>query len=329
MGYHTCCNKQKVKRGLWSPEEDEKLINYISTYGHGCWSSVPRLAGLQRCGKSCRLRWINYLRPDLKRGSFSHSEASLIIELHRVLGNRWAQIAKHLPGRTDNEVKNFWNSSIKKRLISAKNSDFSTQIGSNLYQNNNFLNIPNPQIDQICNLPITPPIAIHGFDPIEARFEQVFHTNLIPHNSIPFSCLPSWPCNNNNNNYNQIFKQDQNFILDHNPICPVLENQDSSILIDNNNNINIDSNNNNNNNSIKVITNEPLLEEIVGISCGISSGNSVDYIDSFMATFASSSPTSATSPAPLPAALEGFCPPPCSNDFLVNPSVASMWDPQP
>ncbi|XP_038889724.1 transcription factor MYB61-like [Benincasa hispida] len=116
MGRHSCCYKQKLRKGLWSPEEDEKLLNYITIHGHGCWSSVPKLAGLQRCGKSCRLRWINYLRPDLKRGPFSQQEEDLIIELHSVLGNRWSQIAAQLPGRTDNEIKNLWNSCIKKKL---------------------------------------------------------------------------------------------------------------------------------------------------------------------------------------------------------------------
>ncbi|KAG9449764.1 hypothetical protein H6P81_009729 [Aristolochia fimbriata] len=116
MGRHSCCYKQKLRKGLWSPEEDEKLFNHITKFGIGCWSSVPKQAGLQRCGKSCRLRWINYLRPDLKRGTFSQQEEDLIINLHHVLGNRWSQIAAKLPGRTDNEIKNFWNSSLKKKL---------------------------------------------------------------------------------------------------------------------------------------------------------------------------------------------------------------------
>ncbi|KAJ4979953.1 hypothetical protein NE237_010733 [Protea cynaroides] len=117
----------KLRKGLWSPEEDDKLMNYMLNNGQGCWSDVARNAGLQRCGKSCRLRWINYLRPDLKRGAFSPQEEELIIHLHSILGNRWSQIAARLPGRTDNEIKNFWNSTIKKRL---KNS-FSTSSPNN------------------------------------------------------------------------------------------------------------------------------------------------------------------------------------------------------
>ncbi|KAJ1267258.1 hypothetical protein BS78_07G043100 [Paspalum vaginatum] len=133
MGHHSCCNQQKVKRGLWSPEEDEKLIRYITTHGYGCWSEVPEKAGLQRCGKSCRLRWINYLRPDIRRGRFTAEEEKLIISLHAIVGNRWAHIASHLPGRTDNEIKNYWNSWIKKKIrkpVSTTGSSVTTTTAS-------------------------------------------------------------------------------------------------------------------------------------------------------------------------------------------------------
>ncbi|XP_028789662.1 transcription factor MYB83-like [Neltuma alba] len=120
--------KSKLRKGLWSPEEDEKLMRYMVTNGQGCWSDIARNAGLLRCGKSCRLRWINYLRPDLKRGAFSLHEEHLIIHLHSLLGNRWSQIAARLPGRTDNEIKNFWNSTLKKRF---KNNNTSSSSSPN------------------------------------------------------------------------------------------------------------------------------------------------------------------------------------------------------
>ncbi|KAL2920649.1 Transcription factor LAF1 [Bienertia sinuspersici] len=108
--------KIKYRKGLWSPYEDERLRNYILQHGHGCWSTVPINAGLQRNGKSCRLRWINYLRPGIKRGTFSPEEEDTIITLHNALGNKWSQIARQLPGRTDNEIKNYWHSYLKKRV---------------------------------------------------------------------------------------------------------------------------------------------------------------------------------------------------------------------
>ncbi|XP_030466485.1 transcription factor MYB35 [Syzygium oleosum] len=111
-----CCDKLNVKRGLWTPEEDAKMLAYVSTHGTGNWTMVPKKAGLNRCGKSCRLRWTNYLRPDLKHDGFSPDEEDLIINLHKIFGSRWSLIAKHLPGRTDNDVKNYWNTKLKKKL---------------------------------------------------------------------------------------------------------------------------------------------------------------------------------------------------------------------
>ncbi|WOH16170.1 hypothetical protein DCAR_0935719 [Daucus carota subsp. sativus] len=116
MGRAPCCEKMGLKKGPWSSEEDQILISFIQQNGHGNWRALPKLAGLLRCGKSCRLRWINYLRPDIKRGNFSKEEEETIIELHQKLGNKWAAIAAKLPGRTDNEIKNVWHTHLKKKL---------------------------------------------------------------------------------------------------------------------------------------------------------------------------------------------------------------------
>ncbi|XP_016501430.1 MYB-like transcription factor 4 [Nicotiana tabacum] len=118
MGRSPCCEKAHTNKGAWTKEEDERLIAYIRTHGEGCWRSLPKAAGLLRCGKSCRLRWINYLRPDLKRGNFTEEEDELIIKLHSLLGNKWSLIAGRLPGRTDNEIKNYWNTHIRRKLLS-------------------------------------------------------------------------------------------------------------------------------------------------------------------------------------------------------------------
>lgn len=116
MGRSPCCEKLGLKRGPWSKEEDDLLINYINKNGHPNWRALPKLAGLLRCGKSCRLRWTNYLRPDIKRGNFTSEEEDTIIKLHQVIGNRWSAIAARLPGRTDNEIKNIWHTRLKKKM---------------------------------------------------------------------------------------------------------------------------------------------------------------------------------------------------------------------
>ncbi|XP_047332688.1 myb-related protein 308-like [Impatiens glandulifera] len=117
MGRSPCCEKAFTNKGAWTKEEDDKLIAYIRVHGEGCWPSLPKAAGLLRCGKSCRLRWVNYLRPDLKLGSFTDEEDELIIQLHSLLGNKWSLISSRLPGRTDNEIKNYWNTHIKRNLL--------------------------------------------------------------------------------------------------------------------------------------------------------------------------------------------------------------------
>lgn len=114
-----CANKDEVetttRKGPWTVEEDMLLSKYIKLHGVGRWNFVAKAAGLQRTGRSCRLRWINYLRPDLKRSEITPEEECLIIELQRHWGNRWSRIAQRLPGRTDNEIKNYWRTCVKKK----------------------------------------------------------------------------------------------------------------------------------------------------------------------------------------------------------------------
>ncbi|KAB2632420.1 anthocyanin regulatory C1 protein-like [Pyrus ussuriensis x Pyrus communis] len=108
--------KKLVNKGPWTGEEDRKLAEYIEIHGAKRWKTVASIAGLNRCGKSCRLRWLNYLRPNIKRGNISDDEEDLILRLHKLIGNRWSLIAGRLPGRTDSEIKNYWNSYLSKKM---------------------------------------------------------------------------------------------------------------------------------------------------------------------------------------------------------------------
>lgn len=104
-----------LKKGPWTTAEDAILVEYVTKHGEGNWNAIQKHTGLARCGKSCRLRWANHLRPDLKKGAFTLEEENVIIELHAKMGNKWAKMAAELPGRTDNEIKNYWNTRIKRR----------------------------------------------------------------------------------------------------------------------------------------------------------------------------------------------------------------------
>ncbi|XP_044480138.1 transcription factor MYB60 [Mangifera indica] len=165
MGRPPCCDKVGIKKGPWTPEEDIILVSYIQQHGPGNWRSVPTNTGLLRCSKSCRLRWTNYLRPGIKRGNFTPHEEGMIIHLQALLGNKWAAIASYLPQRTDNDIKNYWNTHLKKKLnkfqsalepqMTADNSTTSHQFVLNErmsldFTNQHFSNLPTA-INQGCS----------------------------------------------------------------------------------------------------------------------------------------------------------------------------------
>ncbi|CAN8248398.1 unnamed protein product [Cochlearia groenlandica] len=137
MGRAPCCDKANVKKGPWSPEEDVKLKDYINKYGTGGnWIALPQKIGMKRCGKSCRLRWLNYLRPNIKHGGFSEEEDTIILNLYISIGSRWSIIAAQLPGRTDNDIKNYWNTKLKKKLLGRQKQTNHQDSITGSYENN-------------------------------------------------------------------------------------------------------------------------------------------------------------------------------------------------
>ncbi|GLU11300.1 hypothetical protein SLE2022_280550 [Rubroshorea leprosula] len=159
------CNSQDVdsRKGPWTMEEDLILINYIANHGEGVWNSLAKAAGLKRTGKSCRLRWLNYLRPDVRRGNITQDEQLLIMELHAKWGNRWSKIAKHLPGRTDNEIKNYWRTRIQKHTKQAENNYSAPQTNPEVPEQ--------ASTNQVC--------AVSAADLMETCFPLSFQCNMM------------------------------------------------------------------------------------------------------------------------------------------------------
>ncbi|CAA7018716.1 unnamed protein product [Microthlaspi erraticum] len=201
MGRSPCCDENGLKKGPWTPEEDQKLIDYIHKHGHGSWRALPKLADLNRCGKSCRLRWTNYLRPDIKRGKFSAEEEQTILHLHSILGNKWSAIATHLEGRTDNEIKNFWNTHLKKKLIQMGIDPVTHQPRTDLFASL-------PQLIALANLKdlIEQTSQFSSIQAEAAQLAKLQYLQSMLNSSAPLS-------NNNNNSPSSILDIDQNHAM--------------------------------------------------------------------------------------------------------------------
>ncbi|CAO2824145.1 unnamed protein product [Amaranthus hypochondriacus] len=144
--------EENIRKGPWYQEEDDRLKAFVTLLGARRWDSIARISGLQRSGKSCRLRWLNYLRPYLKHSAITPQEEQIILQLHQIWGNKWAKIARRLPGRTDNEIKNYWRTHLKKKIqiptsllnynttSSSSSNVFSMETSSLSDNTNNYLN---------------------------------------------------------------------------------------------------------------------------------------------------------------------------------------------
>ncbi|KAH0709909.1 hypothetical protein KY290_011264 [Solanum tuberosum] len=198
---------RQLKKGPWTTTEDAILMEYVKKHGEGNWNAVQRNSGLMRCGKSCRLRWANHLRPHLKKGAFSLEEERLIVELHAKLGNKWARMAAQLPGRTDNEIKNYWNTRLKRRQragLPIYPQDIQPQnYQQDQNQQQHSTNIPSPfDNHQNSNYNNNSPLSLLDiFNPSTMKPSR----NIIPH-QYQFNNNPSSPFLTNTNNINNQVK---------------------------------------------------------------------------------------------------------------------------
>ncbi|KAG6596493.1 Transcription factor MYB27, partial [Cucurbita argyrosperma subsp. sororia] len=159
MATHSALQTEIQRRGPWLEQEDRQLTMFVTRMGERKWDSIAKASGLERSGKSCRFRWLNYLRPSLKRDRINSEEEEIILKLHKKWGNKWSRIARWLPGRTDNEIKNYWRSHLRKKFPIQLEEDCKVKHGKqykpSLSHDQNERDVPLYNHFELSNLEIT------------------------------------------------------------------------------------------------------------------------------------------------------------------------------